>query len=584
MDELAVIEIYKELELKLGQLKKAKASPQEVQELETLLGDLKTQARSVGVDVEDNSVTGEIDNIDDRTELVAVSICSKKIQNLLKSFIQADQSLSAQYILDQIKILDAFYQKYFAEEKIEGIVLRVLNEKKLAFTDADLNGAYEKFQDGGLVIKEADYLSPKIKVIPFAEIQKEINEKLRSVPGIGSFFGSGIMIKVLKYPIQIKANLQASGDIAFFPTKLQTKVDTPVADDVLLSFFRNTNAFADLSNMKTSLTAVSAAKVIDLGFCKFALKLDLMKFASSIKDALANNDTAITPLAVSAQIKIDKDSLSWFNLNIVDCFDTNEVNSQIIISLQITASADLKKMLTDALVSQIEKEIREKTKDLTKNADKIAHDLIQKARSSEGKQAAKEFTKRADEIKAIVNQAKSTAGKEAAEKLVQEAGEKVGQTFLKKVGKSVLTKLIPGLNVVSTIYDIYQVGSYLWDWYNQPPTATDYIEMKVSATGAATSIKFGISSLSVKKEVYDQLATKYGLGEPLTKIFPAAMKVIITVSNCTGPAILSKSYDGELTLERCFGMSPLLNSDQVALEFFEWLNKQGLKLNDVKAK
>ena len=65
---------------------------------------------------------------------------------------------------------------------------------------------------------------------------------------------------------------------AFFPTKLQTKIETDNAmDGTIIEFFKQTNACQQgVMDLKTSMTAARASKMIDLGFCKIVFKLDLL--------------------------------------------------------------------------------------------------------------------------------------------------------------------------------------------------------------------------------------------------------------------------------------------------------------------
>ena len=115
-----------------------------------------------------------------------------------------------------------------------------------------------------------------MKFIPFQGISEVINEQLAKIPKVGKFFAVGYPLKIMGIPIIVKISWQASGDLAFFPSKLQVKTDTPVADDVVINFFKQTNAYQQgVMDLKTSMTAASAAKVIDLGFCKLVFKLDL---------------------------------------------------------------------------------------------------------------------------------------------------------------------------------------------------------------------------------------------------------------------------------------------------------------------
>jgi hypothetical protein len=440
-----------------------------------------------------------------------------------------------------------------------------------------------KLQAIELAKKEEDLLSPKLKFIPFKSVQDTINGKLSKLPKIGKFFGEGHLISIKGYPIRIKLSLQGSGDIAFFPTKFQTKQEAPVVDDVVLSFFRQTNAYQQgVKDLKTSLTTASAAKVIDLGFAKLAFKLDLLKFASSISEAIANKNPTIAPLSVNAQFKIDKDSINWFNDYVHNGFSEQLGKKQAIISLQLSASINLRTYLEGKLIEAIEEKLKKKQSEIFKNAETIADDLVDGNPSKRGKKAAKALKNNSKILQELGEEAAEQGAKEVREKVLKETGESVGKILLKKVGKTVLTKFIPGLNVVSTLYDLYQVSMLIWDMYKKS-LQTDYIWIKVRATGTTPGfIKFVISSIYLKKDYYEEFLLSHDGGEALNSSFPYEMKIEISLTNCTSPAILEKEEDGDFILNNCFPMSRDLLSDQVAEEFMQWFNKGGSKISDIK--
>ena len=428
-----------------------------------------------------------------------------------------------------------------------------------------------------------DILSPKLKVIPFKNIQEYFNEKAKNIPGIGQFFVDGHQIEIKGFPILIKLSLQASGDLAFFPTKLQTKIETDNAmDGTILEFFKQTNAYQDgIMDLKTSLTAARASKTIDFGYCKGVIKFDLFKYASSVKKAIENKQATITPLAVTGQLKLDQECIDYLNKNVVDCFAVNNITEQVIISLQLSASIDLQKFMEEKL---IERKLKEEQKKALKNAEAIAEDLADGKPSKKGKTAAKALKKNCKVLQELGEEAVEKGAKEVRDKVIKETGEAAGKILLKRVGRTVLIKLIPGLNVVSTLYDIYQIAPILWDMYKKS-MQTDYVWIKVNATEhAAAHTQFNIQRIWLQKEYYEELLVLHKEGDTLNANFPYAMKIEVTLTNCTGPLILEKEEDSDLTSNNCFLMTKDLYSDQLAEEFIQWFNKAGFKLSEIQQK
>ena len=115
MNEQKIINIYKEIELKLQKIKEVDPNHPKIQELETLLVQLKEQASLVGVDVEASNVIGEIDTIDDRLELVNVSTSSEKVKAVLIKLIEKNNSTNETEVLTLIQTIDAIkiYKKRF---------------------------------------------------------------------------------------------------------------------------------------------------------------------------------------------------------------------------------------------------------------------------------------------------------------------------------------------------------------------------------------------------------------------------------------------------------------------------------------
>ncbi|MCP4443433.1 MAG: hypothetical protein GY810_31405 [Aureispira sp.] len=489
----------------------------------------------------------KLEKMDDKIEdVIHNSSLPQKIKNHL--LLLVDDLADSKEVLvgtkKAVKAIDKFYKDHDGEDGVSkhdliGIVLQVLNKKQLSIAKDDLETAFDNYQDGSLVIEQprAKGTGAKIKYVPFAKYIKDLQEKV-FFKGILSKDGILKTMKIGKFelPIRIKASTQVSGDFAFNAPALTkgTANDEDTIFNVTSGALRQTSAFSGgLSSMKSALTLGSAGFGIDVGAMQFVFKVDAAKWAVAAENPA---DIKFEPLACSAQVQLTPEHLNWWMINVFgDEFPLAVPKcSKLAMSIKFTFTVDMAEYAKIQAVNKIEDKVeRAVIEELKKNADRAVEyaDDLAKHYADEASQEAKEAAAKAlknnldKSARMAQKRLHSKAAKEMAEKIVTKSANQVVSRLTAKLGAKIVMKFIPGLNVISTVYDAVQLGIVIYDYFKAKPLTPEQIaenEARARKTAADKKAKEDKASRNPKNR--DYVILKAFSGVPDTdSMYPCGM-------------------------------------------------------------
>jgi hypothetical protein len=240
--------------------------------------------------------------------------------------------------------------------------------------------------------------------------------------------------------VQQIANAVSLGDARFeVPMGKYFKAIFKVEGPKLSSFLEDNKTDNAMSEFWRA-NPVSISASIELNGQPAMLAILNALFSNSKMDL--NRVFDATKCTVAGEAKIETEL--FFDLNVGRNNDKQKVD-------EVSKKANINKQKSDELAEIVQKNHR--TIDDQKNAQKLSHELW-------------------DNNKAMVeikDEIKDKAQKEVAEKMIKEGGER----FIAKIGRKVLLKFIPGLNVISTVMDVIDLfsalNSYFTNEHNPSP-------------------------------------------------------------------------------------------------------------------
>lgn len=441
-----------------------------------------------------------------------------------------------------IKTIAKFFKENsndVSKDDLIGISLKVLKDKKLGITKGDLDNAFDDFKKGELIIKEPSPrgTGAKIKYVPLAKYQKILQEKLFTK---GMFSEQGWLqvtkIKGQEIPFRIKASVQLSGDFAFTVPPLSAGVvkedDDSYFESASIGFLRQTTAFDTVPNqMTTGLTLASGAFTLDLGFVQLTFKADVAKWGVALQDP--EGKVKFEPIALTAQAQLTPEQLDWWEANIFGKkLDLNVPKcSKVAISIKFTCTVDALELaqykIKDAAEAKLIQELREKAAAAVKEADKLTDYVLKKGTDKQKEVAAKAIKKSFEESADIVQQKlRSKAAKELGGEIVEKAGNAVMTKIATKLGTKILLKIIPGLNVISTVYDAVQLGIFIYDYYKLKPLSPEELakmEERRNREAAAKKAREREESQDRKKQGYIILKVFSGVPDDGNGMYASGM-------------------------------------------------------------
>lgn len=288
--------------------------------------------------------------------------------------------------------------------------------------------------------------------------------------GINKWIGKRKPIQINGTPCLLKCDgVKAFVDFAFEKNERTANLTESIA----LEFFRQTNSTDSIATKFSSgfTTASLKAGLLDFGWIKFTGKFDFLKLDASTErlgKAFSEGQLGFEWIALTFQSVVTNiaDILPNFFADTRLSESLSLAESNFKVSIKFSLSVDIASFVKDKIAKEVkdkvEREILEKMDAEEKIAKKAAKELLDEKKDKAASKAIKESIGKLEKLNKGL---KTKVAREVGEGIIKRTGSYV----LKSVAARGLLKLIPIVNVISTIWDVFWIGCAVYNYFNSAP-------------------------------------------------------------------------------------------------------------------